>query len=186
MKYTSDEGGNDLFFQNFTLDNDGATVSMAVNGSVTPQHFVLGNLMGNNQAMIVQSWAFGITDARNWDPGEFANLNAALSNGVRMVFWNTDTDSEFGDLTAQGNIINNQMFYKFFPTTRYDDWGGGTSEAFLTGNGVIAEIVGAPIILNPNRQLRIIVQDDLTGVTDFQMWAGGYYGIGLNGREGRK
>lgn len=182
-KFVLDEDNGSLFFQHLTLDNDGVTRNMNVDGT-TPQTFSWGPASG--LVAVVTSFGYEMSDAKNWDIHKFAGLAGALSNGLEIFKWNTTTDASLGEFTAGEAIVDNMDFYHYFPTSQYDDWGSGSADAMMVGSLDTPIHLGGPIVLKDNHQLRVIVNDNLTGLTKLHFYVRGYYGVGAIGRDGRK
>lgn len=82
-----------LYVRPLTLNNDGVTTDMKVNGSVTPQEFYIEAEVGFD--IYVNSVSFFIAaELTLADLGEFAGI-VALTNGCQLIYESTET----------GNII---------------------------------------------------------------------------------
>lgn len=74
-----------LYFRPLTLNNDGVTTDMKVNGSVTPQEFYIESEVDFD--IYINSISFFIA-AENVlaDLGEFAGITTPLTNGCQMIY----------------------------------------------------------------------------------------------------
>jgi len=183
-KYIPDEDANGLFFSHLTLNGDGTTRDMNVDGSVTPQYFYWGPAAG--KVGVVSSFAFEMTDAKNWSLAEFANLGSALTNGLAIELYDTVLDSVVADFTDGEDIKSNQEFYQYFYDASYDDWGSGDTEAMLHGHLNLNVTIGAPLIIKDDLVLRVGVLDNLTAVTKLHFNISGFYGVGRPGKSGTR
>jgi hypothetical protein len=179
-KYFCDEDSSVLRFHTFTLDGEGVTSNMAVDGSSTPQSFEFGPDTTFGNMFMLNSLHFQMQDAKNWDLTEFGNLGAALTNGLTIGIYRDSDDAQLNVLTSFAPIKQNVDFYQYFPETNYIDYGTGATDAILSGHLYTSLVVGAPRSIPAGISMRVIVNDNLTGLTRFRFFCVGYYGKSLN------
>lgn len=76
-----------IYVQPLTLNNDGVTTSMKVNGSVTPQEFYIS--AENGFDVYINSISFFIAaELTIADLGEFAGITTPLTNGCQLIYQN--------------------------------------------------------------------------------------------------
>lgn len=185
-KYFLDEDSGIITFDHFTLDGDGTTLDANVNGSVTPQSFEFRPNTARGYVYCINSIGFEMTDAKNWSLTEMGNLGAALSTGINIGIYRDSDDVQLGALTSQENIKTNVDFYQYFPDTRYIDYGSGDSEALLIGRMNLADVIGAPRIVKDGFSMRVLISDNLTGLSKLHFYVSGYYGTAFRGNAVKK
>lgn len=90
-----------IFVQDFTLNNDGVTTSMKVNGSVTTQKFIVQPDLEDD--VIISSLSFFINASlTTTDLGEFGGTTS-LTNGCRLLIETSDN----GDIVIADQIKTN-------------------------------------------------------------------------------
>lgn len=145
-----------------------ATHHMNVDGSVTPQTFRISGLGETVGIDIDITRIMGnISDGVAMDDGKFGGINALANgcvlrqvNGVTTNIWNVKTNGAIGLLCFDAQYTtkapSGENGYRFRNT--------------YAGQGKH----GVTIRLEPGDTLELIVQDDLTALTDFQMMAQGH------------
>lgn len=166
--------------QYLTLDNDGTTRDMRVDGSVTEQIFSIGaNPNGNQRDRYVASINFIIADA-GATLAQFGNIGA-LTNGMTLR-WVTD---EFGTVTIGDELTSNWEFVRLSGIN--PAFGDGTSalrasnvvgasEAFLIQmdfDEVFGIQWGFRLRHGTNDRIELVIKDDVTGVDQFDAIAYG-------------
>jgi len=174
-------GYTPLIFQHLSLDNDGTTRDMNVDGSVTPQNFEFGVAAG--QIAVLESFGFELQDAKGFGLNEFGNLGAALTNGLLIQMVESD-GTLLADFTQGEPITTNAEMYQYSMRVGLEEWGAG--DDMLHGRITFDAVTGSSLVVSNGYKFRVVVQDNLTGLTKFHMYVGGYYGVGINGRSGRK
>jgi len=121
---TDEETKITVYREFLTLNNDGTTTDMRVNGSTTPQEFYIQ--AEPNVDIYITTVSFIIAG-----PGatlnEFANL-AALTNGCRFYY-----EDNNGEINIGANLVSNFEFVRLCQGN--PSFGGGAS-AFLANNVV--------------------------------------------------
>lgn len=121
---TDEETKITVYREFLTLNNDGTTTDMRVNGSTTPQEFYIQ--AEPNVDIYITTVSFIIAG-----PGatlnEFANL-AALTNGCRFYY-----EDNNGEINIGTNLVSNFEFVRLCQGN--PSFGGGAS-AFLANNVV--------------------------------------------------
>ena len=166
--------------KNLTLNGDGVTTDMVVDGSVTPQDFYIES--DPTQDTIITSIAFTLS-AENYSAAnsapfqEFANL-APLAVGCQLIY----QSSNLGDIIIADNIRTNLDLMKM---CRFQPAFGTATQQYLIRNavpgtntmsylgvlsfkdyGIELEYTGG-LILRAGKTERIIfrINDDITGAT---------------------
>ncbi len=149
------------------LKDGGGSISMNVDGSVTPVEFTYK--CPDNYQAILRRINISIFDGGPTG-NEFGGI-PALTNGVHFCTRGTD-GKEIFNFTEGGDIKQNRAF----GLLAGPDW------ALATGAGVDAvtvrwtfEKAGKQILLLPGEEFVVIIQDDLTAIDDMGMQIQGYY-----------
>jgi hypothetical protein len=140
--------------------------NMNVNGSVTAQTFAVHPPPGID--MDVYELRFSMQDGTAMDASKFGGISA-LTNGIVVQFKNGFTKN-------LGVIVNNAGFIEQGFRTEYDDRAGGTGLYAYTGYangpghyGVAVRLEGATV-----DEFRVVVQDNLTGLSNLNFTIGGH------------
>jgi hypothetical protein len=146
-----------------------SSIDLAVDGSVTTQHFQIGPVGGESTQTVNITRILGhLLDSTAMDDSLFGGL-PALTNGVVLRhnnhkienIWNVKTNADLAlicfDFRYSTRAPGGQFGCNFRNTY------GGTSR-----HGVVID-------LQPGDFLEILIQDDLTGLDEFQMMAQGYF-----------
>ena len=146
-----------------------ASHHLNVSGTLaTPEIFQVGPVGGGTGVDIDITRVMGnITDGLAMDDGKFGGINALTNgcvlrrnNGVITNIWNVKSNGEIGLLCFDGAYTEKapagENGYRFRNTY------AGQSKH------------GVTIRLEPGDTLEVLIQDDLTGLTDFQMMAQGH------------
>lgn len=145
------------------LQDAGNSPLLAVDGSVTPVLF-----SHKFVARKTRLYRFGIsletTGATAPAPNLFGNL-AALTNGILLQL--VDSAGTVTDLTGGVPIRKNQDLARFLGAGLKYDVGVGNDAVF--GDVVMVDVFGEPLLARATEEVQILVQDDLTGLTD--AWA---------------
>ena len=150
----------------FEVSND-----MTVDGSVTRQVFKIGTPNTVLNDVHYRGIRINITDATTMDDGKFGGI-AALTRGIifRIV---KDDGRRFNICNAK----NNGDLGLFFDNKVYSDKGGGGGVYSVEFTWKTTADDGAVINIEAGDQIEVIIQDDLTGLVTFRIWAFGH----LNG-----
>lgn len=160
-----------------TLNADGATVEANVNGSVTPQHFIIAPPSG--EVWIVNRLIPYIADGGTMDSDEYGNLGAALTNGIQVrIFKNGTTDAGdlIRDMTAIKRIKTNGGWgERCYDVSRLPSSGSG-ADAYVARWTFWNDNAGEPYRLIGELGHRVVVtiNDDLTGLTEHTFRLGCY------------
>jgi len=97
-----EEVQNIIYVQPLTLNNDGITTDMKVDGSTTVQEFYIES--ENDYDIIINSVSFFIGAETNViDLFEFGAINGTLSNGCQLVY----ESSKYGEIFIGDNLNSN-------------------------------------------------------------------------------
>jgi hypothetical protein len=151
------------------LTGDGTgSISMAVNGSVTPVTFKVAPAAG--EIIIVRTIVIYVQDTGNFSPTTWGNgvtmangmLLQAYQNGVLATI-NAHPCATSGDLAGIIHDINYQAF--------------GTGDNVLTGRLDFKRTFGQGLRLDGDNsdELRILIRDDLTALSEQHVTVQGYY-----------
>jgi len=145
------------------------SISLKVNGSVTPVIFSLSPKNLNNIKWDITKVIFDAIDDSAMDDSKFAGLNA-LTNGLILRRVNGNTK----------NIVNiksnGDFFLKDFETEYTDKSGGGDYGVRAKRTFAGQENTGITLQLDSETddELQIIVQDNLTGLVSLKAFAIGH------------
>lgn len=93
-----------IYVNSLTLNNDGVTTSMKVNGSVTPQEFYVSAENGFN--IYINSISFYIAaELVLAGLGEFGGITTPLTNGCQLLYENTDNIIIGDDLKTNYDLL---------------------------------------------------------------------------------
>lgn len=143
-----------------------ASHHMNIDGSVTRQVFQIGPIGTEIEVDVTRVLGY-LEDATSMDDAKFGGLPALTygiqlrkNNGYIQNIWNVKTNGEIGLLCfdSQYTARSPAGFYGF----RFRNTFAGQSKH------------GVTIRLMPGEKLEILILDDLTGLTDFQMMAQGH------------
>jgi hypothetical protein len=146
-----------------------SSIDMAVNGSVTTQHFQIGPVGGESTQTVNITRVLGhLLSSTAMDDGKFGSL-PALTNGVVLRhnnhkienIWNVKTNSDLA-----------LICFDFQYSSRAP---GGQFGANFRNTYAGSSRHGVVIDLQPGDFLEILIQDDLTGLDEFQMMAQGHF-----------
>jgi len=159
----------------FTLDNDGVTTDMRVNGSVTNQHFYIEASSEYN--IYIKSISIIIADV-NSQLNTFGNITA-LTNGI-LFKWSSQ---EIGDIVLNQALKTNFDFIRMSGNT---DCGDGTNAGKYTNLSESSDgyapcldyglKYGIRLTKGTKERLMFTIRDDITGIDAFNAIA---YGIEL-------
>lgn len=159
-----------------TLNNDGVTTSMIVNGSVTKQYFWIG--AETDYDIYITSLSFLIADA-NATLSQFGAL-AALTNGCRLYYENPEGQINIGtQLRSNFDIVRLCLGNPAFGTGA-DAFRGtnvvGTSEAFIPvlDFRTFGFRWGLRLLNGTFNRLAFEINDNLTGLDAFNIVAYGF------------
>ena len=148
------------FFRFLDTNGDGTgTKSANVNGSVTPVEFKLQPAAG--EIYYLHRMIAHITDGALTSAANYGDVAGPLANGLTMGFYNTDDDSLILD------ILNG------IPIKSNADWSirnfDLAPDTFAAGNRYVSarwsfDRSGGPISLTEDEYLKVIINDDLTGL----------------------
>lgn len=139
----------------------GPSSDMGVNGSVTPVEFEFTA----DGAVFLSSVAFSLLDATSL-PTAFGGV-AALTNGLTVELIDTDGTTVLHDFLAGLTVKKTADFaYLGVVTVALSVDGSGDDHQQVVWD--VERTFGAPLLLKSGQALRVTVQDDLTGLTEFQ------------------
>ena len=184
-KYVLNEGApNANIYKHLTLDNDGTTRDMRVDGSVTPQSFEYAT--ATNEVVLLYSFGFELQDAKGFDLDEFGSSGGALASGIQIQMIDVD-DNVCCDFTNSERVTTNADWYQYCDRVQLYTYGTGLGDDLLVGRTYIPELLGSPLVLNEGRRFRFVINDNLsTGYSRFHAYVAGHTAVGVNGRDGRK
>lgn len=183
--------GKSKLYQTFITGVDGATITTAtpspydveadsrvrtgeqnmnVDGSVTPQVFRIKPPEG--VAWDIYSISVAITDKTAMDDSKFGGLSA-LSKGVYLYRYSESEDMPIGVATTNGQARllagPNNFAYADKAAAGYYGLTAKFDFASKTGDGVSVRVDGSM-----GEELRLVVQDDLTGLDSFNIVCAGH------------
>lgn len=155
-------------FSFLTLNNDGSTFNMAVNGSITPQSF---ELYPSDGEYLIERILIHIEDNANISVEKFGAL-LALTNGIKIQLQD-DVGNVITDFTSGNPVKSNGDWGRFCYDTNDLTYGAGNNA--LNIRWTLSKS-GEPTRLTPERRLIATVSDDLTGLVDMTIHAQGVIG----------
>jgi hypothetical protein len=144
-------------------------INMAIDGSVTTQIFQIGPVgPGSEQILDITRILGIITDGVTMDDGKFGGIDALtngvvlrLSNGVKQNIWNVKTNGDLALLAFDA---------------QYTDKAPAGENGFRFRNTYAGQDKhGVALRLDPGDTLEVLIQDDLTDLTSFNMIAQGHF-----------
>jgi len=145
------------------------TINMAVDGSVTTQHFQIGPVgVGSTQIVDITRILGHILDSSAMDDGKFGGI-PALTNGIVLRkndgvifnYWNVKTNADLALICFNFNYSDKAPGGQYGCNFRNTFAGQST-------HGVVIELL-------PTEYLEILIQDDLTNLDEFKMMAQGHF-----------
>lgn len=158
----------------FHFFRNGASEAMNVNGSVTAVNFDITAPAGDKDKTFIKRINVLIQDTGvrpDWFGG--TGVGAALSNGLRIVVLDKD-GNELLDWVDGATIKDNGewVFLAGVDSPIYSPLGAGDDEVSV--RWTLERGLGPPgYELEPGQTFRVIVQDNLSGITSFRMFAQG-------------
>ena len=144
------------------------THDLNVNGSVTRQTFSIGTPNIVTKDVHYRGLRINITDGVAMDDSKFGGITA-LTRGVTFRLVKND-----GRRFNVANVKTNGDLGLFFDNKQYDNRGSGGGQYSLEITWKIAQDDGTVINIEPGDSVEVIVQDDLTALTSFRVWAFGH------------
>lgn len=141
--------------------------NMNVDGSVTPRIFKV-----DTHALVTTEWditriLMGIVDDNSMDDGKFGGI-AALTNGIVLRIVDGKTKNLFNART------NGELALRAYDLTYADKAPAGLYGLRMRSTFSGMDKRGVTIRLGPGDELQLIVRDDLTGLTSFNIIAQGH------------
>lgn len=162
----SNVGNRQIIYRNFlTLDNDGSTVEMTVDGSTTPQRFTIN--AREDKDTFITSLSFQIIGTGIALGEDFAGSGASLTNGCRLFY----KDNVNGEVNIGTQLQNNFDFIRLCQGNPAFNNGGTTQD---TGPFI------APSITSAGGGKGGSVADGIIPVLDIKNVFGLAFGIKLN------
>ena len=162
----SNVGNRQIIYRNFlTLDNDGSTVEMTVDGSTTPQRFTIN--AQEDKDTFITSLSFQIIGTGIALGEDFAGSGASLTNGCRLFY----KDNVNGEVNIGTQLQNNFDFIRLCQGNPAFNNGGTTQD---TGPFI------APSITSAGGGKGGSVADGIIPVLDIKNVFGLAFGIKLN------
>ena len=162
----SNVGNRQIIYRNFlTLDNDGSTVEMTVDGSTTPQRFTIN--AQEDKDTFITSLSFQIIGTGIALGEDFAGSGASLTNGCRLFY----KDNVNGEVNIGTQLQNNFDFIRLCQGNPAFNNGGTTTD---TGPFI------APSITSSGGGKGGSVADGIIPVLDIKNVFGLAFGIKLN------
>lgn len=140
--------------------------NLNVNGAVTPVKFSFGLMATSKVSYHITGIRFKITDGTAMDDGTFGGI-AELTRGVVLQIVSK------GEIIRQMNITSNGMFSLLMDNSEYAAkapsglYGFSAMYNLKSDNGIVAKLEASDTI-------EVIVQDDLTNLTRFCVYAIGH------------
>lgn len=138
-----------------------------VDGSTTPEEFTITLGSSATISLDITGIRFVITDGVDMDDGKFGGISA-LTRGI--VFQQVHADGTHNLWTAKTNgklrlLMNHVEYSDKAPADAYG----------FSATWKISEDNGVTLRLDPGDSIKLIVQDDLTGLTSFKALVYGHY-----------
>lgn len=161
----------------FTLDNDGVTTDMRVDGSVTNKVFSVNAI--TEYDLYIKSLSVVIADV-NSQLNQFGNITA-LTNGIEFK-WSSQT---LGDIILQSAIKTNFDFIRLSGNTYFGDGTNAGKYSNLSGNSdgyapfidfksIFGLQYGIRLKKGSTEKLVFTIKDNITGIDAFNVIA---YGV---------
>jgi len=141
--------------------------NMNVDGSVTRQTFTIGTPTSVTKNVHFRGFRINIADSGSMDDGKFGSL-AKLTRGVvfRLV---KEDGTRFNFTNAKTNGDMGLAFDHKIYTAKA---GGGENSVEFTWQ--VSQDDGIVIEIEPGDEIEVIIQDDLSTLTSFKVWAFGH------------
>lgn len=160
------------FFRSFAL-NSAASSNMNVNGSVTPQLFTIDAAPDYDIYITKIIMVIADTLVRH---GRFGNV-PQLANGFDLIAFESGEETPLinkaktgGEMLAQSGLLS--PFGNGTEVNELSDWREGTEDAQIVTIPIADYVRGGLRLGRGNTdQLRAVVNDDLTGLTEFTVLA---------------
>lgn len=154
----------ELFFKTFSLDGDGVTFGMDVDGSVTPQDFQV--IVPTGKMLLLHEVSWHIVDA-GITMTEFGGI-PALTNGC-LFHLHDESGGQLVSLTDDRAITTNYEFTHIGGVQ--PQIGPGQDAVFITLN--FQEMLGYVPYLKAGQYIAFHIRDNLTALTHFEAVAVG-------------
>ncbi|UCE39323.1 MAG: hypothetical protein JSW00_08920 [Thermoplasmata archaeon] len=144
------------------LSTDGTTSGTKDMSTTADEYYIVDT----TQSLDIYRMIVTYQDGTGGNVSEYANLNAALTTGIEVKVIRRDGSTVLQDLTDGLPVKTNGDWARLCYDAQLISWGGGDDYfcvrwTFTRG--------GSPIRLEPGQSLRMIINDDLTNVTNH--WA---------------
>ena len=162
---------NAQFFQFLDSLGDGTgRINHNLNYSSTPDTAFIENT-NTLKRLVLYRMIVSIQDANGMIATEYGNLNTALTNGIIIKVLDKDNNVKI-NLTSENNPIKYNAAWAGYCYDA-DVKGWGTGDDVLAVRWTFANS-GKPITLLPGWKLIVILNDDLTGLTEHHFHVQGY------------
>jgi hypothetical protein len=141
--------------------------NLAVNGAASPVTFIFEVPLGSTKELDLQSFVIAMVCASQPDDSKFGDLSA-LTKGVVMRS-NYQSLNYFNFINAKTNGEIKEVSDDY----EYSDKAGGGAYAFVSRTD-IRRNWGVTVRMFGGLRLELIVQDDLSGLTDFHILTRGH------------
>lgn len=141
--------------------------NMNVNGSSAVQEFSVELGSGATISLDITGIRFVITDATVMDDGKFGG-GVALTRGIVFVLEHTDGTHNLFTARTNGKlglVMNNKEYTEKAPAGQYS----------LNCTWAIRDELGVTLRMLPGDKLKMLIQDDLTGLLTFKAWVYGHH-----------
>lgn len=155
----------DIIYKPLTLNGDGVTVDMNVNGATTPSRFI-AEIPSRGREFVLVNMSFGIVGGRMDNPANFSGLAAPLTNGIQIGFYYKGTEQPIILPLKTNADINIRTISEIV------DYETNTQDV------IRAELFGYYNVVFNDEYLEYLyfqIDDDLTGLALFQGYVRGYY-----------
>lgn len=145
--------------------------NLAVDGSVTPISYKLQP--ESNQIMRVVSWSIYIQDEKGFTITEFASMDTVLANGLEIK---ANINNNYENILGF-NLCSNSCIMSVTYDLKLEDFGGSGTDDVLMAKWNLADSCGQMLRLDGSQGefLEIIVNDDLTSISNIYVTTQGYY-----------
>lgn len=141
------------------LSSDGTTSGTKDMSTTADEYYIVDS----TQSLAIYRMIVSYQDAGGGTVAEYGNLNAALSTGIEVQVMRRDGTTVLEDLTDGVPITQNGEWARLCYDAQRLDWGSGEDLFCIRWT---FEKGGAPLILEPGQSLRMIINDDLTNLTN--------------------
>lgn len=144
------------------------TREMAVNGSITPQTFVVQSSATGTLSFMVTRLLLQVQCTETPDFGKFGDIATGLAKGIIVRVVNGTTRNLF-NIKTNGDMAVIAYDVAFYDAAKFGNYGIGVRLTF----GSLGKH-GTSFKITPGDAIEVIIQDDLSGLVSMKAIAEGY------------